>query len=332
MLGLRQIAAPPPDSAVLPLFPHVVAGIDFGPASLAAARWAFAHIARDAHALLSHVAAASDDDRDGDGDSPLTRSVQELAPALSGGLGGFAATLPVASARSVVRFGRPSHWLRTLADGTEASLIVLGRRSNANRRRVGEPNVIERVTRRTSATVLVVPEGAQPMLRYIVAAIDRSPMGTRVLAIATALSKQFGYGVIVLHVVPPPTGGYARIVGNKRRAHTPNDGGENRITSPDVLTRHVPRWLADRARHDPTRDEPHVRIAIGDPAREIMATARDLGAAMVIVGKRGDDDAPIGSVGSVARELLASAPVPVLAVDVDAHACDSGMCSQRPHS
>jgi nucleotide-binding universal stress UspA family protein len=65
------------------------------------------------------------------------------------------------------------------------------------------------------------------------------------------------------------------------------------------------------------RDEPRMRVAIGDPAREIIATAEQHEAPLIVVGKRGDDDAPEGAIGSVARELLGRAPFPVLAVSGD---------------
>ena len=55
---------------------------------------------------------------------------------------------------------------------------------------------------------------------------------------------------------------------------------------------------------------------MGDPAREIVAAAVARGGGLLVVGKRGADESPVGSLGSVARELLAKSPLPVLAVDV----------------
>ncbi len=322
MLGLREVpVAPPQRVAVGPAFPRVMAGIDFGPASLAAARWAFSHVARDAHAVLAHVAASGEDAHAGDGDgdddgaSLPMRPVKELTPALAGGLGGFAATLRVASARTVVRVGRPSYWLSALSSGVEASLVVLGRRSDANRRRLGEPNVIERVTRRTEAAVLVVPEGFHAPPRYILAAIDRGSIGADVVATATALAELYGYTVVVLHVVTPLAGEYARAIGGARRGRVSSEPVVSDLAVADAPGRPAPSWLEEFAPLEPTIREHASTIAHGDPARAIMTEAHRLGAAMVVVGKRGEDQSPIGSLGSVARELLASASVPVLAVD-----------------
>jgi nucleotide-binding universal stress UspA family protein len=56
-------------------------------------------------------------------------------------------------------------------------------------------------------------------------------------------------------------------------------------------------------------------VAVGDPAREIAATAASVAGTIVVVGMRGADEAPPGSIGSVVRELLTRAPIPVLAVN-----------------
>jgi nucleotide-binding universal stress UspA family protein len=54
---------------------------------------------------------------------------------------------------------------------------------------------------------------------------------------------------------------------------------------------------------------------MGDPAREIARTGTERDAALLVIGTRGADEAPAGSIGSVARELLMRAPVPILAVN-----------------
>jgi nucleotide-binding universal stress UspA family protein len=308
--------------AVIPVFPRVLAGIDFGPASLAAARWAFAHVACDAHAILAHVATSCEESRSGDAAMSPVRAVNQLIPALTGGLGGFAATFRVASTRSVVRLGRPSYWLVSLSARTEAALVVLGRRSNAHRRRIGEPNVMERVAGRTTASVLVVPEGVHAQPRYILAAIDRSAIGVQVVATATALAELHGYTVVVLHVLTPLTGEYARATGSARHGRVPFERVATGIEVSDVPGEPAPSWLEELTPHVPAFTEYSKTVAHGDPARAIMAEAHRLGAAVVIVGKRGEDQSPIGSLGSVARELLASSSVPVLAVDARSEPAD----------
>lgn len=308
-----QLATPPPRAYAA--FSRVLLGVDFSSASLAAARWATAHVALRANALLSHVLPFPEHSgEDDDGDRARVESLRQMKPALVGGLGGFAATLDVASARSILRIGRPSRWLSIVANDEDVSLLVLGRRADANRIRVGEPNVIERASRRTKASVLVVPEGIVQPPAHIVAAIDESRFAPRVLHVARYLARLHEVSMTVLHVLSPAIGAYERVIRSARQLL----GGDRQLRSadprsaPNALPFRMPRWLVELGQsHGRDRTE----VAMGDPAREITAVASSGAATLVVVGMRGADDTPIGSIGSVARELLTRAPLAVLAVN-----------------
>lgn len=286
-----QLATPPPaarQAAADRVFSRIVLAIDFGPASLGAARWATAHVAARADAVLMHVTPRNDklscaDAHRGAGDEALGGATRALA----GGLGGFAATLDVSSTREIVHFGRPSSCLAAVTNEMEASLLVLGRRAAANRVRVGEPNVIERVTRRTTASVLVVPEGTTCAPDQVVAAVDESRFAPLVLRVANRLARLCEVPLTVLHVLSPVMGAYDRIIRTAKQL-----GGAHHVTGPDST-----------------------ELATGDPAREIVRVATHSDGAIVVMGMRGADEAPAGSIGSVARELLTRAPVAVLAVN-----------------
>lgn len=289
-----QLATPPPLSPATAntAFSPVLLAIDFGPASLSAARWATTYVARGADAVLAHAMPFTDDSR-GRNAKSITRpdSLRRMTPALVGGLGGFAATLDVAAHRSMVRAGLPSRCLPAISDDTGASLLVLGRRSDANRLRVGEPNVIERTARRAKSSALVVPEGVHSAPEHIVAAVDESSFAAHVLEAASGLARMHKIPLTVLHVLPPAVGAYERVIRSAR--HVVADARDKKSA----------------ARGDATE------VATGDPAREIVRTAMERGPSLIVVGMRGADDAPPGSIGSVARELLTRGPVPVLAVN-----------------
>jgi nucleotide-binding universal stress UspA family protein len=89
-------------------------------------------------------------------------------------------------------------------------------------------------------------------------------------------------------------------------ARTPSTGG---------LPAHTARWLLELARSNGLHERDRTVVRMGDPVREITATASAVTSTLVVVGMRGADGAPPGSVGSVARELLTRAPMPVLAVN-----------------
>ena len=282
-------------------FDRVVIGIDLGTASLAAARWAMTNVTPDANAILVHVVphATTRTEKlttEFTGDDHPGR----LVPTLTGGLGGFAATLGASSTRSLVRIGRPSDWLSSITNGVEASLVVLGRRADSRRRRKGEPNVLERVTRRSSTSVLVVPEGTTGSPGHILAAVDESAFARPILRIARSLARLHRCRLTVLHVVSPTEGVYDRFLRDPRSGAAAAIG-DGRIQ--DVTPLHGSDF----------GDEPvRVELLMGDPTREILGAASRLEAPLVVVGQRGADHAPPGSLGSVVRELLTRAPTPIL--------------------
>lgn len=276
-------------------FPRVIAAIDFSAASLGAARWGVANVATYADAIVCHVVASANDSSSENGARLEAPRRHGETTALLGGLGGFGATLDAATVRSVVRSGRASHWLTELAAEWRADLLILGRRNDANRRGIGEPNVRERSARRTEASVLVVPQGTTETPRHIVAAIDRSAIAHRVLAYARALAQQHSCALTLVHVVSPTTESYDRV----RRASRGRAPAPSRLHTPHVA---MPIEASD------------LHVLTGDPAREIILHAEHNGPALIVVGKRGADGAPAESIGSVARELLTRASSPVLAI------------------
>lgn len=314
-IRLERAAASPAARAAP--FARVLLGIDFGSASLAAARWAAANVAFRAEAILAHVMPApAVDARDGDEIEQL-EAMRELRLGVAGGLGGFAATLDAASTKCLVRFGSPSHWLSAVANDIEASLVVLGRRGDANRTRAGEPNVIERVARRTSASVLVVPERTATSVERIVAAVDQSAFAPKVLAVAKRLARAHEIPLVIVHVLSPTVGTYARVARPARAlAGGAVDPAASRSANvPLSLPVRLGRWLVELGRSHYVLGRDRTEVTVGDPVREIASAASPADRTLVVVGLRGADGAPPGSVGSVARELMMRGEMPVLAVN-----------------
>jgi len=324
--NLQLVPSPPlaPATAGMTL-PRVLLGVDFGSASLAAARWATTYIAPRANALLSHVWSFPDDgDDDREVDPARAESLRRMRPAVAGGLRGFAATLGVERARSILRMGRPSHWLSVIANDEAVSLAVFGRRADANRVRIGEPNVIERASRRTNASVLVVPEGVVDPPTHVVAAVDESRFAPRVVRAARHVARLHDIPMTILHVLSPAVGAYERVIRTARHLL----GAERklkstRVPATNVLPLRLAPWLVELGQSHDANSRDRTEVAMGDPAREITAFARSNNATLIVVGKRGFDDAPVGSIGSVARELLTRAPVAVLAVSRHAASSDA---------
>lgn len=303
--------APAPDE-------RVVFGIDFSPPSLGAARWTAEHLvpAEGARGCVAHVvpwpegAPALDVALDGE------RPLREMRPALLGGLAGFGASLRLAQARPVVRVGSPSVWLASLAASEGAGLVVLGRRRDSARHRLGEPNVIERVARRAACDVLVVPEGAPGPIEHVIAAVDAGESAAPVVARALALARARDATLTLVHVLSPSHGSYDRLVRSRPRAAAPEHAAAPTAAPGATAYRDAAyAWLAWLARDAGPPVRCQLAVGSGDAGREILDLVARRGASVVVLGKRGADEAPRGSLGSVARELLARSPAPVLAVE-----------------
>ena len=298
-------------------FQRVLLGIDFGPASLAAARWSAANVAIRAESILAHVMPVPEPDALNGDDIERLETLREMRLGIAGGLGGFAATLDAANVRTLVRLGSPSRWLASIANDTESSLVVLGRRADANRTRVGEPNVIERVARRTSASVLVVPERIAPSVERIVAAVDESAFAPKVLAIAKRLARVHEVPLLIVHVLSPAVGSYERTTRSGRKAAPGESSGAivDSAKVPPRLPVRLGRWLVGLARSHNVLGRDRTDVTVGDPVRELTAAAIPNDGTLLVLGMRGADGAPAGSVGSVARELLTRGGMSVLAVN-----------------
>jgi nucleotide-binding universal stress UspA family protein len=305
-------------AAVDGVFSRFVIGVDFTPASLTAAKWATAWVAKRPDALLAHVGSPREDDGAPSAELlPGGQLVGATSSALVAGLDGFGSTLETSRRSAVLRIGRPSYWLSIIAGWSEATLMVLGRRADSARRRVGEPNVRERVARRTGASVLVVPEGTMRPPNYILAAIDEGVVGKAVLTKASGLAALHKIPLRVLHVLAPVSGAYERVIDGWRRTRRGMRHPVMPTADNSSATAATPRWLSEVSGSPVSGTMDRVQIGIGDPAREIVSTGMTLGTPLIVVGKRGADGAPEGSLGSVTRILLASCPFPVLAVGVN---------------
>jgi nucleotide-binding universal stress UspA family protein len=148
----------------------------------------------------------------------------------------------------------------------------------------------------------------------VVAAVDDSSFAPAVLGAARWLARLHACPLTVLHVLQPVAGAYDRVMRSGRRALT-EPRAATRIPSLPAL-RTMTRRLVELVAADGSEDDVRFEVTVGDPTREIVGTALGCGAPLVVVGQRGADGAPVGSIGSVTRELLTRAPLAVVSVGV----------------
>jgi nucleotide-binding universal stress UspA family protein len=202
----------------------------------------------------------------------------------------------------VARRGDPAEVLNGIAAERDAALIALGSRGRGPLRAALLGSVSTAVIRAAERPVLVVPSSAgdHPLLAGapIVCAVDGSPESIRSATAARSLAESLGVRTLAVHadtflpiaagtVAPVPT---VNLTGASERAREA-----------------VEEKLDDALGGMPIR---HVRAG-ATAAHAIADAARSAGAAILVVGHSGHGTLGIGS---VALELAASSPVPVLVV------------------
>ncbi len=132
-----------------------------------------------------------------------------------------------------------------------------------------------------------------PGPKKVLVASDFSPIANRALEYARSLAHAFGASVTVLHVVPP----VLQVEG---------------IDAAGVA-REAESW-ARRQAEKLSNESDRVVIVHGTPAECIVREARRQRADLIVLGSRGLSGWKKWILGSVAQQVIQSAPCPVLVV------------------
>lgn len=310
-------------------FRRIVIGVDFGEASLAAARWIATQASADAELLLVHV--------DPEPGVPsyvrphlapgVPDAAAERGPDLGGALRSVRDLIGSRRARAAISTGAPADVLARTAEEFDADLICVGRgRVRRGSARFGATTP-QRLLARSDRPVLVVPRAsagnAAGAPTRVLAAIDERPGGDAVLRTALVLAAPHGAHVDAVHVVEGDLREYARGVSRAVAATRPRpDTAAERLrliagdALDDVRLCLLAReWASSRLdaagalRH---RSAPIIRL--GDAGQEIVAHAHRTGAGLIVIGRGGPGagSPSARSSGSTARLVLWAAPCPVL--------------------
>jgi nucleotide-binding universal stress UspA family protein len=154
------------------------------------------------------------------------------------------------------------------------------------------------------------------MAELVVCGVDDSSGGREALTVATAFSDLMGSRLLPVHVLPD---------------QAPFPYGDQAARERERLnaTQRIEGILGE-AGSDVRRES--LLIEIGDPAGRLIAVAEEHGAAMVVVGSRGRGAVKRALLGSVAADLLAGSPRPVLAVPPGAVGRTVARWSTRPRT
>jgi nucleotide-binding universal stress UspA family protein len=200
-----------------------------------------------------------------------------------------------------VEVGLPAPTLVRLAQARQATLIVLGLRRNKplSDRLFGSETALQ-VMRLASVPVLAVPADVGELPRTAVAAVDFSDFSREAAEAVAGILAPDG-SVHLAHVTGEPAPGTTWLAGPEWA---------------DSYRQGVELQLAELARKVEAADTVRVRTHLlsGDPAREILRLADNLGAELVAAGSHGTGFFGRLLLGSVSTRLVRGSACAVLIV------------------
>ena len=207
---------------------------------------------------------------------------------------------------TTMKGGHPAREILALADRAQADMLVIGTHGRGGVEHLLLGSVAEKIMRKASCPVLVVPPGApgdsDALFSRILCPIDGSAASAHAITYALSLARETDGHVTLLYVVEPvPAAGEfgALDVEEYRRA------GEEHARK--VLREAVPDDVRTWCRLDE-------RVATGKPSERILDAATTERADVIVMGVRGRGAIDLLAFGSTTNEVIRRAGCPVLAV------------------
>jgi nucleotide-binding universal stress UspA family protein len=216
-------------------------------------------------------------------------------------------------ARTVIRTGRAHEELAKLAAETGADLVAVGPHGDKPRPWKMLGTTAERLARAAAPAVLVVAHARSAPPRRVLVALDDTPIATTVLDWTKTIADTLGADVTAVHVLREPAMSHLL-----SPAATASDELDHAVrVSPESLDE-ASRWLTALAESWFGHERADTIVAHGHPGDVILETARDVGADLIILGRRGSGTLIPAIAGSTVSTVLHGAPVPVLVITEEA--------------
>jgi nucleotide-binding universal stress UspA family protein len=175
------------------------------------------------------------------------------------------------------------------------------------------------------AAAACAPHPPVPTFRKILYATDLSETARHAVRYACSMGSQYAAQVQVLHVVPDLAEVYASETGIRLKGGNGNGQPDalNRQAIDEAMQRIQERiretasGVVDEIPHCPLTTH-NILVKVGDPAQQIVETATTGNYDLVIMGTHGHSKLDDLMLGSVARDVVHSCPIPVLTVRLPA--------------
>lgn len=200
----------------------------------------------------------------------------------------------------------PAARIVEVAGRLEADLIVLGTHGRSGFERLLLGSVTEKVVRTARCPVITVPPPSVATsklpFKRVLCAVDFSEPSMAALQYSLSLAKESDSAITLLHVLEFPREEQVDIT-------LPFDMGAYRAAVQADATRRLADLLTDDVR---TWARPHTRLAYGRPYEQIIETAADERADLIVLGVHGRNVMDLMLFGSTTNQVIRRATCPVL--------------------
>lgn len=204
--------------------------------------------------------------------------------------------------------GEPYAEVVRRAESWKADVVVVGARRKQGIAAAFLGGVADRVVRYAHAPVIVARNVREH--GHVVAATDMSDPSLPAIEAGYAEAKLRGGGFSIVHVLPPPA-----ITSAPYGAALPVTGPSSHEVTEETRTlveSHIRNEMKERL--GITDSAVQIRVLMGPPAASIVSLTASRDAELVVVGTRGRTGLSRILLGSIAEEVVRTAPCSVLAV------------------
>jgi nucleotide-binding universal stress UspA family protein len=202
--------------------------------------------------------------------------------------------------------GRPAESLLAFAQSLRADLIVMGSHGRSGFERFVLGSVTEQTLRNATCPVLTVPPraatAAKLPFRRILCPVDFSEPSLGALRTAFSMAEEADARLVVLHVIDWPED--ESILATSINSEVLGDVGRQ-------AAQRLESFITDEAR---VWSRPESKVSVGKAYREILATAEDMAADLIVIGVHGRNAVGLSLFGSTTNQVVRRASCPVLTI------------------
>lgn len=288
---------------------RIAVGVDFSPASIAAARWSIGWLAGDDEVTLVHALVVPEmrgilSDR-----FPIPESLLDNARAgATRRLEELMSSLGRRNTRLEIREGRPADVIAEVAKEEQADLVVVGKHGEGGPHRGYTGRTADRLVRTSPAAVLVangMPEGAPSR---IVVPVTYSSITPYIIEWARRAQAASGAQVLAINVVGSAVLSHVLTMSAIK---TGEPLSADQIH--DVFAEDRDRWREQLIAGGIPAEKVSSEVVFGEVSEAVLATVHERSADMVIMGSHAG---PVRRLllGSSASAVLRQADFPVMVV------------------